>query len=109
MYTHPADLDGAVNSTRLEAVNADGVRFKFTTSNSGLRRAEIEGQMSRFRDDPEELKYVAQSYENTNPDKAEVVTVEIIVRYYDLEDGERSGEVTEKVVASWTKEGEGSA
>jgi hypothetical protein len=105
MYSSSMELDGWAGSTRVEVVNEEGVRFSLTEDATGFRRAELEGQKGRFIEDPSLLEYVAQAYENTNPDKPEIVTVEIIERRYRLVDGKRTGEVTEVVEASYTREG----
>ncbi len=105
MYSFSKELDGWAGSTRVEAVNELGERFSLTEAATGFRRAEVEGQKSRFVEDPSLLEYLAQAYENTNPDKPEIVTVEIIERRYRLEDGHQTGEVTEVVEASYTREG----
>ena len=104
MYSFSKELDGWAGSTRLEAVNEEGERFSLLESTTGFRRAELEGQKGRFIDDPELLEYIAQAYENTNPDKPELVTVEIIERRYRLEDGYQTGEVVEVVEATYTRE-----
>ncbi|SDD65426.1 hypothetical protein SAMN05216270_10650 [Glycomyces harbinensis] len=105
MYSFSKELDGWAGSTRVEAVNEEGERFSLRESTTGFRRAELEGQKSRFIEDPSLLEYIAEAYENTNPDKPEIVTVEIIERRYELEDGYQTGEVIEVVEASWTREG----
>jgi len=105
MYSFSHDLDGWAGSTRVEAVNEEGERFTLTQAATGFRRAELEGQKSRFVNDPALLSHIAEAYENTNPEKPEIVTVEIIERRYRLEDGHRTGEVIEVVEASWTREG----
>ncbi|WP_460499012.1 hypothetical protein [Glycomyces tarimensis] len=105
MYSFSHDLDGWAKSTRVEGVNEAGERFLLSEASTGFRRAELEGQMSRFREDPSLLQYVAEAYESTNPDKPEIVTVEIIIRRYELEDGHQTGEVEETVEVSWTREG----
>jgi hypothetical protein len=105
MYSSSMELDGWAGSTRVEAVNEEGERFSLLESTTGFRRAELEGQKSRFIEDPTLLEYIAQAYENTNPDKPGLVTVEIIERRYQLEDGHQTGEVTEVVEASYTREG----
>lgn len=104
MYSFSKELDGWAGSTRLEAVNEEGERFSLLESTTGFRRAELEGQKSRFIEDPSLLEYIAQAYENTNPDKPELVTVEIVERRYRLEDGYRTGEVVEVVEATYTRE-----
>jgi hypothetical protein len=105
MYSSSMELDGWAGSTRVEAVNEEGERFRLTEAATGFRRAELEGQKSRFVEDPSLLEYIAQAYEHTNPDKPELVTVEIIERRYRLEDGHQTGEVTDVVEASYTREG----
>ncbi|GAA1663994.1 hypothetical protein GCM10009830_06900 [Glycomyces endophyticus] len=104
MYSFSKELDGWAGSTRVEAVNEEGERFSLTERITGFRRAELEGQKGRFIDDPELLRFIAEAYENTNPEKPEIVTVEIIERRYRLEDGHQTGEVIEVVEATWTRE-----
>jgi hypothetical protein len=104
MYSFSKELDGWAGSTRVEAVNEEGERFSLTERITGFRRAELEGQKGRFIDDPSLLQYIAEAYENTNPQKPEIVTVEIIERRYRLEDGHQTGEVVEVVEATWTRE-----
>lgn len=104
MYAFSADLDSSTGSTRVEAVDAAGERFKLTEGNTGFRRAEVEGQLNRFREDPSLLRFLAQAYENANPEAPEIITVEVIIRRYDMEDGYPTGEVTETVEVTWTRE-----
>lgn len=105
MYSFSKELDGWAGSTRVEAVNEEGVRFSLTQAATGFRRAEVEGQKSRFIADPSLLCHIAQAYEDTNPDKPKIVAVEMIERQYRLEDGYQTGEVVEVVEASTTCEG----
>lgn len=104
MYAFSADLDSSTGSTRVEAVDEEGERFKLTEDNTGFRRAEVEGQLDRFREDPSLLRFLAQAYENANPEAPEIVSVEVIIRRYDMEDGYKTGEVTETVEVAWTRE-----
>jgi hypothetical protein len=105
MYAHSAKPDGFVRSSRLEGVNAEGERFKLTDAATGLRRAEIEGQISRFEADGDRLSAVADAYHARHPDEPELVLVEILQRRYQLEDGDPTGEVTEVQIAVWTADG----
>lgn len=105
MYSFSKELDGWAGSTRLEAVNEEGERFTLTTAATGFRRAEMEGQKSRFVEDPSLLAHIAEAYENANPDKPEIVTVEIVESRYRIEDGYVTGEVVDVVEAGWTREG----
>jgi hypothetical protein len=101
MYANANKPDGVVRSARLEAVNVDGERFKLTDNATGLRRAEIEGQMPRFREDGSRLRDVADAYEARHPDRPELLLVEILQRQHHLVDGQPTGEVTERQVAYW--------
>jgi hypothetical protein len=105
MYANANDNNGLVRSARVEAVNVEGERFKLTDASTGLRRAEIEGQIPRFREDGDRLEAVADAYEARHPDAPELVLVEILQRRYHLEDGQPSGEVTEVQVAAWAAPG----
>lgn len=105
MYAHSAERDGFVRSSRLEGVNAEGERFKLTDASTGLRRAEIEGQIGRFREDGRRLASVADAYHARHPDSPELVLVEILQRRYQLKGGDPTGEVTEAQIAVWTADG----
>ena len=105
MYANANDINGLVRSARVEAVNVDGERFKLTDASTGMRRAEIEGQIPRFREDGDRLEAVADAYEARHPDAPQLVLVEILQRRYHLQDGQPSGEVTEVQVAAWAAPG----
>lgn len=105
MYAHANEPDGLVRSSRVEAVNAEGDRFKLTDASTGLRRAEIEGQLQRFQEDGTRLRFVAEAYHARHPDAPPLVLVEILQRRYRLEDGQPTGRVTERQMAAWTAPG----
>jgi len=102
MYATTDDGNRPVASTRVEAVDAAGRRFVLTGGSSGLRRAEVEGQMGRFRSDPALLGALARAYARRNPDRPELVRVEIVVRRYALDDRRPTGEHTDAVELVWT-------
>lgn len=103
MYSHSHDTDGWVNSTVLILVNTEGESFLIGDNDTGFRRAELEGQLTRFREDPTLLSLIAEAYEAAHPDEPEIVGAEIRVERYELVDGERTGEETEELVAAWTE------
>jgi hypothetical protein len=104
MYAFTHDPDGWAHITRLELVNAEGERFEIDDEATGLRKAEVEGQLSRFREDPNLLRFIAEAYEKAHPDEPEIVTVEIRIRSFELRDGVRTGEETDVVEVAWTEE-----
>ncbi|GAA2261583.1 hypothetical protein GCM10009853_013340 [Glycomyces scopariae] len=105
MYSRGADPDGWVKSTNVFLIDAEGARIAVDDDDTGFRRAELEGQLPRFREDPDLLAHIAEAYEAAHPGDPEIVAAEIITRRYELVDGERTGEETEETVAVWTEEG----
>jgi len=105
MYSHAHDLDGWSRVTRLELVNAEGERFEIDDEATGFRKAELEGQLSRFREDPELLGHIAEAYETAHPDEPAIVAAEIWILRYELEDGHRTGVEEDILEVAWTENG----
>jgi hypothetical protein len=103
MYSHAHDPDGWANSTSLVLTDATGHSFPIGDNDTGFRRAELEGQLSRFREDPDLLALVAEAYERAHPDSPEIVAAEVVITSYELKDGERTGAETVEVAAAWTE------
>jgi hypothetical protein len=101
MYAFTNKPDGVVLSTRVEAIDVTGRRFKLSDQGSGLRRAELEGQLPRFQESPELLAELAGAYEQRHPDAPPVARVEIYRRSYHLEDGRPTGEHVDRLLTSW--------
>lgn len=59
MYATAARPTGTVRVAELFGVRADGTRVLLQAHDVGLRRAELEGQLPRFRKDPELLAALA--------------------------------------------------
>jgi hypothetical protein len=64
----------------------------------GLRRAEFEGQLARLVEEPQLLGLLAESYAAGHPDTEPLVEVRVVQRRHALDDGRRTGEVTESVL-----------
>jgi len=60
MYATAARPTGAVRTAELFGVRADGTRVLLQAHDVGLRRAELEGQLPRFRRDPSLLGALAK-------------------------------------------------
>src|SRR3954469_9403362 len=67
MYSTAPDPDADAPDTRLEGVDTTGRTIELNESNSGLRRAEIEGQQQQYVDDPSRLQQVAIAYADKSP------------------------------------------
>jgi hypothetical protein len=91
MYSTTDKLDAPVRSLRLEGVTADGARIVLEDSDTGLRRAEIEGQQARIKADPALLDAVAEAYHQRNPDEPRLAEVDVVVRSIELRDGRPTG------------------
>lgn len=103
MYSTRDDPNGTVISTRVEAVDSAGRTLVVSDRATGLRRAEIEGQAGRFVADPGLLAEVSRAHDRLRPDEPRYETVRIVVARFQLRDSRPSGEVTDEVLATWTR------
>jgi hypothetical protein len=87
--------------TRVEAVTVDGATVALTERNSGIRRAEIEGQTGRYAADPELLREVADAYAARNPGAPALVEVRIVVRWHEIRDSRPAGTWRDEVLVTW--------
>lgn len=101
MYASTVDPDAPAADTRVEGVDATGSVVLITPANTGIRRAEFEGQLGRFRQQPVLLRTVADAYARRNPDAPPLAEVRIVVRWHEVRDFEVTGDWTEEVVATW--------
>lgn len=103
MYSTRDDPDGIVISTRVEAVDAAGRVQVADERSTGLKRAEVEGQVGRFRERPELLGALSRVHDRLRPDEAPYVEVRVVERVYELRDSRPTGDESERVVASWRR------
>jgi hypothetical protein len=101
MYASAVDPDAPAEDTRVEATDAGGGTVLLTPANTGIRRAEFEGQLDRFRDRPELLATVADAYARRNPDAPPLRELRIVVRWHEVRDFEVTGRWEDQVVAAW--------
>ena len=93
MYATSGRPNGAVRTPALVGVR-DGTAFRINPQSFGLRRAELEGQVNRFKD-PDLLDQLAAAY-GEPLDELRLVTVIRRIR-----DSHSVGESTHEVVAVW--------
>lgn len=103
MYSSARDLDAAVNDTWPWAVDETGQEVRLTDGRIGMRRAEIEGQLGRFRNEPERMELLAVAYEERHPDAPLVVEVQIRTRQIEMRAGSPTGEESVLVRAEWER------
>jgi hypothetical protein len=101
MYATADKLNAPINDTRFELIDTSGALVPLTEVNTGIRRAEIEGQLGRFKTDPALLKVVADAYVARNRDAPAPVTVRIVVREWQLSGGLKTGVYTDNTWATW--------
>ncbi|MGY5882772.1 hypothetical protein [Modestobacter lacusdianchii] len=104
MYSTRADPDTPVVSTRVVGLTAAGEEVRLSGGEVGLRRAEFEGQLPRISRDPSMLGLLADSYAERHPDAEELVQVQVVQRRFELEDGQRTGEVSDRVLIEYQLE-----
>ncbi len=102
MYSTAPDPNGAAKDTRVEGVDTQGRTVAITEGNSGLRRAEIEGQQQAYVDEPARLSQVATAYEEHSPGATPLRTVRIVVRWHQIRHARPSGDAYDEVIAEWT-------
>jgi hypothetical protein len=100
MYSTRDDPNAPVVTTQIEGTTASGARVTISGTETGLRRAEVEGQLDRFVRDPELLATVAASYDRTHPG-SRLTRVEVVRHAYPLRGGRSDGSVRRRVLASW--------
>ncbi|WP_229069349.1 hypothetical protein [Actinoplanes sp. DH11] len=103
MYATAPDPNGAAKDTRVEGVDVTGAVVAITEANSGIRRAEIEGQQGAYEADPSRLEQVAQAYEEHTPGAPALREVRIVVRWHPVRDSRPTGTFTDEVVADWIR------
>ena len=101
MYSTRDDPDGRVVSARVEAVDAAGRVRSVDERSTGLRRAEVEGQVGRFRADPALLGALARAHRRLQPDEPAFVEVRVVEQAYALRDSRPASTPTERVVVRW--------
>lgn len=97
MYSTSRELSEPVADTQVHAVDATGNEIRLVQDLSGMRRAEIEGQLQLFRADPGRLGLLAQAYDNRYPDRPPLEQIAVVIEWIEIEDGRPTGE-------SWTEE-----
>jgi hypothetical protein len=101
MYSTAPGSDDPAPDTRVEGVDATGAVVSLTERSTGIRRAEIEGQLAAYEADPSRLRQVADAYVARNPGAPALVEVRIVIRYEGVRDSRPTRTHTDETVASW--------
>jgi hypothetical protein len=101
MYSTTADPDAPARDTRLEATDVEGAIIRLGERNTGIRRAEVEGQLERLRQDPGLLAAAGAAYAVRNPDAAPLREIRVVIRWHDVRNFQPTGTWTEEVAVTW--------
>lgn len=103
MYSTRDDPNGTVVSTRVEAVDARGRVRVVDERSTGLKRAEVEGQIRRFVDDPELLGALSRAHDRLRPQEPPFAEIRVVEQVYTLRDSRPTGSSSERVVVRWSR------
>jgi hypothetical protein len=101
MYASADPPNEPAPDTRLEGVDSSGAAIPLGERNTGIRRAEVEGQQSRYAAEPGLLRGVADAYARRNPTAPALVEVRIVVRWHGIRDGRPTGKFSDQTVVRW--------
>jgi hypothetical protein len=101
MFATTNEWSEPISIARAEIADTDGRTIELTPANSGVRRAEVEGQLDRFRTDPARLGGLADAYRAHNPDAPLPARVTVLLRHHEISRSGPTGRYTDEVVATW--------
>lgn len=101
MYSTSDPPDAPAPDTRVEGVDRTGTVVPLGQDATGIRRAEIEGQQSRYVADPGRLRQVAEAYAERHPHAPALVEVRIVIRWYDIQGARPTGRWTDRTIVTW--------
>jgi hypothetical protein len=102
-FANTDQLNAPVVALRVEAVDTTGARFELTENSAGIRRAEIEAQVERFKANPALLISVGDAFARRNPNAPPLVEIDLIQRDNGVKDGRPTRQYTDHTLAVWRK------
>ena len=102
MYSVANKTDGAIRVPALEATTTSAQRMEIDFEETGLRRAEVEGQMDRLLADPSMLRHLATSYERLHEEADPLTELRLLEETNYLRDGEPY-RTERRVLATWRR------
>jgi hypothetical protein len=101
MYAGSNPPDDPAPDTRVEGVDSTGAVVGLDQDNTGIRRAEIEGQQARYAAQPALLREVADAYAERHPGAPALVEVRIVIRWHGIQGGRPTGRTSDETVVRW--------
>jgi hypothetical protein len=103
MYSTAPDPNGAAADTRVEGIDVTGRTVIITEANSGIRRAEVEGQRQQYVAVPSRLSQIADAYRERTPQEPALREVRIVIRWHGVRNSRPTGTYRDEVIATWTR------
>ncbi|GAB1691866.1 hypothetical protein [Krasilnikovia sp. M28-CT-15] len=103
MYSTAPGPDDAARDTRVEGQDTTGRTIVLTEANTGIRRAEIEGQQQAYMADPARMSRIATAYLQHTPGAAPLRRVQIVVRWHGVRDSRPTGTYRDEIIANWSQ------
>lgn len=98
------DPNGRIRSAHVMADTAVGrtVEVPLNSTGTGIGRAEVEGQIARFEQDPSLLQVIADAYHRMHPDGDEYVRLYLMRDVRQMKNSQPVGGRETTVLATWT-------
>ncbi len=103
MYSIANKPDGIITETILWATTERGERVQLGFGSFGLRRAEVEGQLARFEEDPSLLEHLATAYQRVSSEEVALEEIRLVQIEHHLRGG-REVRTESVVLAHWRSE-----
>lgn len=103
MYADTRHPDDPVEDTGVYGIDARGREINLDDDTTGIRRAEIEGQIPAFEEDPDRAQIIADAYHKLNPQAPPITKVVVYVDWIQMDDGVPTGKTEREVLATWTR------
>jgi len=101
MYATNAGPNAPAGDTLVQGVTSGGQVVLLNERNSGVRRAEVEGQLGSYLEDQARLSRLAEAYALTNPDLPGLVEVRVVVRWHGIRQSRPTGTYRDETIARW--------
>jgi hypothetical protein len=102
MYSTRDSTHAPVKSTLMQGITDTGKQITISGVETGLRRAEVEGQLGRFEHNPQLLETIADAYQQRHSG-TRLAAIEIVTRDYGLKNGVATGHYTQTLQTRWSR------
>ncbi|GIH06354.1 hypothetical protein Rhe02_44210 [Rhizocola hellebori] len=86
---------------RIEGTTLDGVVIQLGEKQTGLRRAEVEGQQESFVKEPSRLQEVVDAYNRRNPQGPTLSEIRYVMREHEIKTSRPTGKWHDEILATW--------